>query len=366
MQPGAWNSILHHYGIMQGYTSRKDQKSIFRARIRTTIVLSLLLTGNKGVMRPLRVLLDTDPGIDDALTILLALASPEVNLRALTVTGGNCRLTEGVQNALNVLALGGATSIPVAAGCPVPLLRPPTVAAETHGATGLGYATLPLAPTQPVSEHGVDLLIREILTAPGEVTVVAVAPLTNLALAIRKEPRIVQAVRQVVIMGGALRADGNTTPLAEFNFYVDPHAAAIVLHSGLPIVLLPWDITRHVQLTQADIERLLLLPGPIPQFIADTTRFYIEFHIKYFGYSGCSINDPVALALVFQPDLASLQPLYVDVELSSPLTLGKTVGDFQGMTGQPANVQVVMELDTSRFISLFLERMENLARIFHS
>lgn len=313
-------------------------------------------------MQPARVVLDTDPGIDDALTILLALASPEIDLAALTVIGGNCTLSDGVQNALNVLALAGAPHIPVAAGVTRPLIRPPFIAPETHGDAGLGYAVLEPSPARPVDEHGVDLLIREILAAPGEVTLVAIGPLTNIALAIRKEPRIVAAVRQLIIMGGALRADGNTTPLAEFNIYVDPHAAAIVLHSGMPITLLPWDITRHVLLTQDAIHHLMQIESPVSRCIGDMTRFYLEFHQHYFGFAGCSINDPVALALVFMPELARLQPVFVDVEIASETTMGKTVADFMNVTGKPANVQVVMELDIPRFIEMFLERMAALAR----
>lgn len=313
-------------------------------------------------MAPHRIILDTDPGIDDALAILLALASPEVELLVLTVTGGNCPLAEGVRNGLDVLALAGAPHVPVAAGVALPLIRPPFTAPETHGATGLGYAALPPAPTAPVAEHGVDRLIREIMAAPGAITLVAVGPLTNLALAIRKEPRIVQAVRQVIIMGGAIHADGNVTPMAEFNIYVDPHAAHIVLHSGMPIILMPWDITRNVRLTRADVDRLLRLGGPIPQFIADATRFYIEFHLAHFGFAACSINDPAALALAFRPDLARLQPIFVDVEIIGETTMGKTSADFLGVTKRAPNVELVVEFDATGFVALFLERMEALAQ----
>lgn len=313
-------------------------------------------------MAPIRVLLDTDPGIDDALAILLALASPEIELVAVTVTGGNCSMEKGARNGLNVLALGGASELPLAAGVALPLIRPPFTAPETHGFTGLGYAKLPDSPISPVSEHAVDLLIREIMAHPGEVTLVAVAPLTNVALALRKEPGIAQAVREVIIMGGALRVDGNTTPLAEFNVYVDPHAAHIVLHSGMPITLIPWDITREVQLTQADVDRLQRIDSPIPRFIADATRFYIEFHLNYFGFAACSINDPAALALAFMPELAHTTPLYVNVEIASETTMGKTVGDFLQMTGNSPNIRLVTEFDNARFIALFLERMEALAR----
>jgi purine nucleosidase len=336
---------------------------------------------------PKRVVLDTDPGIDDSLAILLALASPEVDLAAVGVTGGNCSLADGVRNALSVLACAGHTELPVCPGIGLPLIRPPFTAPETHGDSGLGYARLPASSAQPASEHAVDMIIREIMARPGQVTLVAVAPLTNVAVAIRKEPGIIQAVREVIIMGGALRADGNTTSLAEFNFYVDPHAAHMVLESGLPITLLPWDITKDVVLTQRDVNRLLKVKSPVSRFIAEATRFYIEFHEKAFGFSGCSINDPVALALAFMPDLARTEPMHVAVEYASELTAGKSVISFVGDTlrepdahdqlgydvslwpmqwgrqirSRP-NVRTVVEFDTPRFIASFVERMEWLAR----
>ena len=311
---------------------------------------------------PRRVVLDTDPGIDDALAILLALSSPELDLAAVSVTGGNCSMEDGVRNALNVLALGGRPDLPVCPGVALPLIRPPFTAPETHGDAGLGYARLPSSPHPPASEHGVDMIIREIMSRPGEVTLVAVAPFTNVALAVRKEPRIVEAVHEVIMMGGALRVDGNTTPLAEFNVYVDPHAAHIVLHSGLPITLMPWDITKDVLLTQDDVDRLLQIDSPISRFIEAATRFYIDFHRAYFGYAGCSINDPAVLALAFQPELARTEQLFVDVEVASELTIGKTVGDFLGQSGREPNVRLVIDFDSSRFLTLFMQRMEQLAR----
>jgi purine nucleosidase len=311
---------------------------------------------------PRRVVLDTDPGIDDALAILLALASPEIELAGVSVTGGNCSLSDGVRNALNVLAIGGRPDLPVFPGVALPLLRPPFTAPLTHGDAGLGYARLSDSPTPPANEHAVDMIIREIMAAPGEVTLVAVAPLTNVALAVRKEPRIAEAVHEVIIMGGALRAEGNTSPLAEFNFYVDPHAAHIVLESGLPITLLPWDITRDVLMTQADVDRLLLVDSPVSRFIADATRFYIEFHEAYFGYAGCSVNDPVAVALVFLPELARTESLHVDIETASELTIGKSVCDFLGKSGREPNARVVLDFDSARFIALFVERMERFMR----
>ncbi|GAB4458241.1 MAG: nucleoside hydrolase [Anaerolineae bacterium] len=308
------------------------------------------------------IILDTDPGIDDALAILLALASPEVRLEALTVTMGNCATPQGVNNALSVLELAGATHIPVAPGLDRPLIQPLLTAPETHGSTGLGYARLPPPKQYAANQHAVDLLIERIMAARGEITLVAVAPLTNLALALRREPAIVEAVREVIIMGGAIRHEGNTTPLAEFNVYVDPHAAHIVYHSGLPITLVPLDVTYQCILTQADVDRLLAVDSPITRFVADSTRFYMEFHDEYQGIQGCVINDPLALALTFAPDLVETRPLHVTVDIHSPLSLGKTMADFYGMWAKPPNMQVALNAQPRRFIELFLERIENLAR----
>lgn len=312
-------------------------------------------------MQPKRVILDTDPGIDDALAILLALASPEVQLEAVTVTSGNSPLAQCVTNALSILELAGASHIPVAAGVSVPLVQPLLTAPETHGNTGLGYAQLPPPSHGPVAQHAVDLLIERIMGAPGEITLVAVAPLTNIALAIRREPRIVQAVREVIIMGGALRHQGNTTPLAEFNTYVDPHAAHIVYHAGLPITLAPLDVTYQCILMQADVDRLLRLNSPITRFIADSTRFYMEFHDEYQSIEGCVINDPLALALVFAPDLVETQALYVTVDIHSEMGLGNTVADFYNAWHKPPNIQAALGVQARQFIDLFVERMESFA-----
>lgn len=309
-----------------------------------------------------RIIIDTDPGIDDALAILLALASPELELEALTVVMGNCSTVQGVANALSVLELAGAAHIPVASGLDRPLLQPLLTAPETHGSTGLGYAHLPPPSHSPANRHAVDLLIERIMAAPGKITVVAIAPLTNLALAIRREPALLEAIREVIIMGGALRHEGNTTPLAEFNVYVDPHAAHIIYHSGLPITLVPLDVTYQCILTQADVDRLLALDSPITRFIADATRFYMEFHDEYQGIQGCVINDPLALALTFAPELVETHPLYVTVDTHSPLSLGKTMADFYGAWSKPPNMQVALKVQARRFIELFLERIEALAR----
>ncbi len=309
-----------------------------------------------------RILIDTDPGIDDAAAILLALASPEISLEGLTVVHGNCSVDQGVTNALAILTLAHAEHIPVARGCDVPLVQPSLLAPETHGNTGLGYAQLPPPSRGPIQQHAVDFLIERILAAPGEMTIVAIGPLTNLALAIRKEPRIVDAVKEVFIMGGAIRHEGNTTPLAEFNTYVDPHAAHIVYHSGMPITLVPLDVTYQCILLASDVVRLQRIDSPIPDFLADATRFYMEFHDEYQRIEGCIINDPLALALTFMPELCDYESLYVDLDISGGVAMGKTFADFYRMTDHPPNMKVALKVQARAFIELFLQRMEALSQ----
>ncbi|MEJ2710143.1 MAG: nucleoside hydrolase [Anaerolineales bacterium] len=313
-------------------------------------------------MTPKRILIDTDPGIDDSLAILLALASPEVKVEALTVVSGNCSAQQGVTNALSVLELAGAAHIPVAQGVPVPLVQPLLIATETHGEVGIGYAQLPQPKTAPDPRHAVDLIIETLLAAPGEISLVAIGPLTNLAMAIRKEPRLVSAVKEVIIMGGAIRAGGNTTPLAEFNVYCDPHAAHIVFHSGMPITLVPLDVTYQAILTQNDVDSLLQIPSPISRFVAESTRFYMEFHDAYQNIKGCVINDPLALALTFAPDLVETEALYVDVDVSGGVSMGKTFADFYRMEQKEPNMHVALQVQARQFMQCFLERMQRLAR----
>lgn len=308
-----------------------------------------------------RIIIDTDPGIDDALAILLALASPEVELEALTVVSGNCTAQQGLKNAQGVLSLANATHIPIALGVERPLLQPLLIAPETHGDSGMGYATLPEPDVAPIDSHAVDFLIERIMAAPGEITLVPIGPLTNIAMAIRREPRIVTAVKEVIIMGGAIRAGGNTTPLAEFNIFCDPHAAHIVFHSGMPLTLVPLDVTYQVVLTKEDVNRLLQIQSPITQFVADSTRFYMEFHDEYQSIEGCVINDPLALALAFAPQLVDAEAHYIDVDIAGGVSMGKTFADFYRMNKQEPNMQVALGVRPRDFLELFLERIESLA-----
>ena len=311
---------------------------------------------------PKRIIFDTDPGIDDACAILLAFASPELSVEGLSIVHGNCSLEQATTNALSILELANASHVPVTRGCELPLVQPSLLAPETHGDTGLGYAKLPAPRAKPIGKHGVDFLIEQILAAPGEITLVAIGPLTNIALAIRQEPRIAEALKEIVIMGGAIRYEGNTTALAEFNTYVDPHAAHIVYHAGIPTTLVPLDVTYQCILTPGDVRRLQAIDSPVTKVVADATRFYMEFHDEFQKIEGCVINDPLALALTFAPELCTYQELPVDVDLSGGISMGKTVADFYNYTKKPSNMKVALGVRAREFIDLFVERIERLAR----
>jgi purine nucleosidase len=313
-------------------------------------------------LMPKRILIDTDPGIDDALAILLALASPELSLEGLSVVHGNCSLEQATVNGLSILELAGATHVPLARGCELPLVQPSLLAVETHGNTGLGYAKLPEPRAQPVVQHGSDFLIEKVLSNPGEITLVAIGPLTNIALAIRKEPKFAKSLKELIIMGGAIRHEGNATALAEFNTYVDPHATHIVFHAGIPTTLVPLDVTYQCILTASDVERLLKINSPITKFIKDSTDFYMEYHDAWQGIKGCIINDPLALALTFAPDLCDYQSLPVDVDISGGVSMGKTFADFYNYQKKPANMRVALGVRVRDFIEVFLERMERLVQ----
>jgi purine nucleosidase len=310
----------------------------------------------------MNVLIDCDPGIDDALALLLASASPELTLQAVTTVAGNTDVQTGADNALAVLTLAGACDIPVAAGCASPLIKPLITAPETHGPTGMGHASLPQNTRRPQSRHAVDLIIENAERGAGELTLIAIGPLTNIALALRKAPHIAQAFSRVIIMGGAIRHQGNVTMGAEYNCWVDPHAAHIVFHSGMPITLVPLDVTYRCLFTSTHAEVLARMPSPITRFIADATRFYIDFHRSEQNVDGCAINDALAVALCLAPDLVKTEKLFVDIDLSDGISHATTFADFWNTTKRAPNMHVALDVDVPRFFDLLLGRMTALAR----
>jgi purine nucleosidase len=311
-------------------------------------------------MTPQRIIIDTDPGVDDSLTFLLALASPEIKLEALTTTQGNVTVDKGTRNALAVLELARMGQIPVARGSELPLIQPPLASDLVHGKSGIGNAQLPEPKNRPLMQHAVDFLIEKVLAEPGQISIFPIGPLTNVAMAIRKEPRFTQSVKELVIMGGAIREGGNCTPLAEFNIFVDPHAAHIVFHSGIPITLIPLDVTHKCILTQSQVDTLLKVKSPISRFIADSVEDYMKFSYER-GQKGCALHDPLTLAAVIAPHLLTFKEYFVDVDISGGVSMGNTFADFMGLTGKPANMKVALDVRGEDFISIFLQRMEMLS-----
>jgi purine nucleosidase len=308
-----------------------------------------------------RIIIDTDPGVDDALTFLLALASPEIKLEALTTVCGNIGIDKTTRNALAVLELAGASHIPVARGCALPLVSPPAQSGEAvHGTSGLGKADLPEPKFQTTDQHAIDFLIERILAEPQEITLFTIGPMTNLALAIRKEPRIVPALKELVIMGGAIKQGGNVTPLAEFNIHADPHAAHIVFHAGIPITLIPLDATYKCLLTSADVERLNRIDSPIARFVRDSTAVYMDFYKQYENFDGCALHDPLTLANIIAPELFTFEEHHVDVDISGGVSHGNTFADLMNISKKSINMKVAMDVRGRDFIELFVERMESL------
>jgi purine nucleosidase len=207
----------------------------------------------------------------------------------------------------------------------------------------------------------VDYLIERILAEPGEISIFPIGPLTNIAMAIRKEPRFAGAVKELVIMGGAVLEYGNITPQAEFNIYVDPHAAHIVFHSGIPITLIPLDVTHKCMLMQQHVDRLMRIPSPISRFIRDIIEVYFKFSADI-GHAGCALHDPLTLATVIAPELLTMKEYFVDVDISGGVSMGKTFADILNVTKKPANMRVAMNVRGDDFIELFVQRMESLSR----
>ena len=313
-----------------------------------------------------RIILDTDPGIDDALALFLALASPEIQLEAITTVSGNVHVDITTRNALALLELAGRTGIPVARGSDRPLVRETVIADYVHGRNGLGEVLLPEPQRQPTGKHAVDVIIEQIMAAPGAITLIPIGPLTNIALAVRREPRIAQHVREVVIMGGALRVPGNVTPCAEFNFYADPHAAHIVLHAGWPIRLVSLDATNHTDMQREQFAVLAASGHPVTQAIKRIVDFHLDEFGKPRGITAFHMHDPLCLAAAMHPELLTWKPAYVDVELAGTLTLGESVAYFEQTEDidpslehlHPSNVLASAGVDVERFIQLYMERIQ--------
>jgi purine nucleosidase len=309
-----------------------------------------------------KIIIDTDPGVDDALTFLLALASPEIQLEALTSVHGNIGIDNTTRNALAVLELANASHIPVARGCEVPLVSPLYKSDKNvHGKKGVGNAELPEPKSKVINQHAIDFLIEKVNAQPKQISIFPIGPLTNIALAIRKDPEFVKNVKELVIMGGSIKQGGNATPLAEFNIFADAHAAHVVFHAGIPIKLIPLDVTQQCLLTAKDIEYIHQINSPIARFIKDATDVYLDFYRKH-GIDGCALHDPLTLATIIAPELLTFEEYYVGVDFSGGISNGNTFADLMNVSRKPANMQVAMGVRGRDFIELFVERMKDLCQ----
>ena len=298
------------------------------------------------------VLLDCDPGHDDAIAMLLALGSDELELRGITTVAGNQTLEKTTANAIRVLELAGRAEIPVAAGAGRPLVREPRVAAEVHGETGLDGPDLPPPQAEPSPQHAVDFLAEQIAGT----TLVATGPLTNVALLLARHPEA--KPERIVLMGGAI-AEGNVTPAAEFNIWADPEAAQRVFTSGLDVTMVGLDVTHRALVTPAHAEQLAE-SGRIGKVVAELLEFYGGFHRTVYGWDGSPIHDAVAVAHVIDPTLLELEHVNVRVDCESELCRGRTVADIWRRTGLEPNANVAVGIDAERFVSLLQERLARL------
>jgi inosine-uridine nucleoside N-ribohydrolase len=301
------------------------------------------------------IVIDCDPGHDDAIAILLALASPELDVRAITTVAGNQTLDKTTRNALVVLEVAGRTDIPVAAGADAPLRRPLRTAAHVHGESGLDGPVLPEPSARPVDKHATELLAEAI--EPG-VVLVPTAPLTNIALLLERHPDVRERLEAIVWMGGAI-GQGNVTPAAEFNAFVDPEAAAAVFASGIPVTVIPLDVTHRALFTRAHAERLRGT-GRAGRFVAELSDFFQRFHEVSYGLQGSPIHDAVAVAQVIDPTLVTTLHVDVEVETDSQFCDGRTVVDLRATTGRPANADVGIDIDAPRFLDLLVGRLTTL------
>jgi inosine-uridine nucleoside N-ribohydrolase len=302
------------------------------------------------------VLIDCDPGQDDALALLLALGSPELGVLGVTAVAGNQTVDKTTANALRVLELAGRTDIRVASGAEGPLSGELVVAADAHGESGLDGVDLPPASTEPVPEHAKDFLAARLDASERPVTLIALGPLTNVALLVEAHPEATRRIERIVLMGGAIH-EGNQTPSAEFNIWIDPEAAARVFESGLDVTMVGLDVTNKAVLTAADADRIRD-SGPIGAAAAAMLDFYLGFYNEAYEHGGAPIHDAVAVAHVFRTDLLTLGGKHVEVDTSDWICRGRTVVDMRKRTSGPGpNAHVALDIDAEGFRSLLLGRL---------
>jgi purine nucleosidase len=311
---------------------------------------------------PRPIIIDTDPGQDDAVAILLALAAPaELDVLGIVAVAGNVPLALTQRNARIVCELAGRPDVPVYAGCARPMQRDLVTAEYIHGKTGLDGPVLPEPTMTLQAQHGVDYLIDTLRRVePGAVTLCTLGPLTNIGMALVKAPDIAPKVRELVMMGGAYFEVGNTTPAAEFNIYVDPHAADLVFRSGIPVTIIPLDVSHKALTTKPRIQRFRALGTRCGRAVAEMLEFFERHDVEKYGADGGPLHDPGVIAYLLRPDLYRGRHVNVTIETGSPLTLGMTVADWWRVTDRPPNAQFMNDVDADGFYDLLTERIATL------
>ena len=315
------------------------------------------------ILRPIArpIIIDTDPGQDDAVAILLALASPdELGVLAITAVAGNVPLELTVINSLSLVELAGRSEVPVYRGSVRPMVNTLVTAEHVHGSTGLDGADLPPPSVAARPGHAVDKIVEILMSRNEQVTVCALGPLTNIGLALVREPAIADKIDHLVIMGGGFFEGGNTTPAAEFNMYVDPHAAHVVFTSGIPIVMMPLDVTHKALTTPDRLQRFRTIGSAAGEAVAGMLSFYDRWDMEKYGLPGGPLHDPTVIAYLLRPELFSGKEVSVEIETAPGPTQGMTIVDWWGVTDNKPNALVMNQIDADGFFDLLVERIGRL------
>ncbi|MEL7466679.1 MAG: nucleoside hydrolase [Pseudomonadota bacterium] len=308
-----------------------------------------------------RIIIDTDPGQDDAVALLLAFGSPELDVIGVTTVAGNVPLELTSLNARKVCELAGRSDVPVFAGCDRPMARSLVTAEHVHGKTGLDGADLPEPRTPLQDAHAVDWIIETLRAAEmGEITLCPLGPLTNIGTALERAPEIAPKIREIVLMGGGYFEQGNITPSAEFNIFVDPEAAKIVFGAGVPLTVIPLDCTHKALATRPRVEAIRALGTPVGEAVAGLTDFFERFDKEKYGSEGAPLHDPCVIAWLLRPELFTSRHVNVEIEVESPLTRGATVADWWGVSDRAPNATFVRDVDGEGFFDLLTERLARL------
>ncbi len=311
-------------------------------------------------MLPKKIILDCDPGHDDAIALLLAHGNPDIELLAVTTVVGNQTLNKVTRNALCIAHIANIHDVPFAAGCHRPLVREIKTAPDIHGETGLDGPVLPEPTMKLDARHAVDLIIDVIMeNPPNSVTLVPTAGLTNIAMAVRKAPQIVERVKEVVLMGGGYHK-GNRSAVAEFNIVIDPEAAHIVFNEKWPLTMVGLDLTHQAQATPDIIDAIAQINTRTSQFVLDALKFYGDRYREHQGFGYPPVHDPCAVAYVIDPHVMTTQKVPVNIELTGTLTTGMTVADFRFPPPEDCHTQVAVKLDCARFWQLVIDALKTI------